>query len=437
MGFPPPGGFVLGKSGDHWPARSVSPDALWCEVITREVDVMTFARTTRAMVASMLVLLLGFLIPANAVAASPSTLVSRATTSDKVVALTFDFGSDAGNLSRILQILGDRGVKATFFATGQAAANYPSALRSVVTQGHEIGNHSYSHPYFTKLTSAQMTDELSRASTAIRNASGQAPKPYFRPPYGDYNSTVLQAAGNAGYTHTVMWTIDTVDWRGVSSTSIRDKVVNGVTPGSIVLMHVGGGATGTPDALPGMIDGLRSAGYRLVTVSQLLGSRPTQQTQYVVKPGDTLYRIASLYGVSVSALASANNITNTNLIHPNQVLVIPTGGGTPPTSTTRYTVQAGDTLYRIAARYGTTVTAIARANNITNTNLIRPGQVLVIPSGSSGSSGTTQVRYTVQSGDTLYRIAVRHGTTVTAIATANNITNPSLIRPGQVLLIPR
>lgn len=397
---------------------------------------MTFTRTARVSVVSLLVLLLGFLLPTNALAASPSILVSRATTSDKVVALTFDFGSDAGNLSRILQTLGDRGVKATFFATGQAATNNPAAVRSVVTQGHEIGNHSYSHPYFTQLTSAQMADELSRASTAIRNASGQAPKPYFRPPYGDYNSAVLQAAGNAGYTHTIMWTIDTVDWRGVSSASIRDKVVGGATPGTIVLMHVGGGATGTPDALPGMIDGLRANGYRLVTLSELMGARPSQQTQYVVKPGDTLYRIAGLYGVTVSALVSANNIANPNLIHPNQVLVIPTGGGTttPPSSTTRYTVQAGDTLYRIAARYGTTVTAIATANNITNPNLIRVGQVLVIP---SGSSGTTQVRYTVQPGDNLYRIALRYGTTVSAITTANNISDPNLIRVGQVLIIPR
>ncbi len=353
------------------------PTGPWGEISTREVDVMTFTRTIRVTVVSLLVLLLGLLLPANAVAASPSALVSRATTSDKVVALTFDFGSDPGNVSRILQVLADRGVKSTFFATGAAAANHPDAVRSVVAQGHEIGNHSYSHPYFTQLTAAQMTDDLARASAAIRHATGQAPKPYFRPPYGDYNAAVLQAVGDAGYTHTIMWTIDTVDWRGISSAAIRDKVVSGATPGTIVLMHVGGGATGTPDALPGMIDGLRSAGYRLVTVSELLGARPTQQTQYVVKPGDTLYRIANLYGVTVSAIVAANNIADPNLIHPNQVLVIP-ADGTPPTSTTRYTVQPGDTLYRIAARYGTTVTAIATANNITDPNLIRPGQVLII-----------------------------------------------------------
>lgn len=339
---------------------------------------MTPAHKKHASWVTLVLLFLGLLLPPDASAASPSALVSRVTTSSKVMALTFDFGSDAGNVSRILQVLADRGVTSTFFATGEAAANYPSVVKSVVTQGHELGNHSYSHPYFTKLTSAQMGDELARAATAIRTATGQAPKPLFRPPYGDYNAAVLQAVGNAGYPHTIMWTIDTVDWQGVSSAAIRDKVLSRAAPGAIVLMHVGGGATGTPDALPGMIDGLRAAGYQLVTISQLLGATPTGQTQYVVKPGDTLYRIAGLYGVTVSAIVAANNLANPNLIYPNQILVIPTSAP-PPTTTTRYTVQAGDTLFRIAARFGTTVTALVTANKIADPNLIKVGQVLIIP----------------------------------------------------------
>ena len=188
---------------------------------------------------------------------------------------------------------------------------------------------------------------------------------------------MLQAVGNAGYGQTIMWSIDTADWQGLSSTAVRDRVLNGASPGAIALMHVGGGATGTPGALPGMITGLRAAGYQLVTISQLLGAAPTGQTQYVVKPGDTLYKIASLYGVSVSAIVAANNLVNPNLIYPNQVLVIP--ASTPTTSTLRYTVQAGDTLYRIATKYGVSVSAIVAANNIADPNLIRPGQVLIIP----------------------------------------------------------
>ncbi len=393
---------------------------------------MASARKHSAAMVTLLALLLSLLLPTGASAASPSVVVSRATTSAKVMALTFDFGSDAGNVSRILQVLSDYGVKSTFFATGQAATNFPDAVRSVVAQGHEIGNHSYSHPYFTGLTAAQMNDELSRASTAIRTATGQSPKAFFRPPYGDYNAAVLQAVGNAGYGQTIMWSIDTADWQGLSSTAVRDRVLNGASPGAIALMHVGGGATGTPGALPGMITGLRAAGYQLVTISQLLGAAPTGQTQYVVKPGDTLYKIASLYGVSVSAIVAANNLVNPNLIYPNQVLVIP--ASTPTTSTLRYTVQAGDTLYRIAAKYGVTVSAIVATNNIADPNLIYPGQELVIP---ASAPATSTLRYTVQAGDTLYRIATNYGVSVSAIVAANNIADPNLIRPGQVLIIPQ
>lgn len=405
---------------------------------------MTTSRKSSVALLSILTLVLAFIWPTAATAASPSQLVSRVATSNKVIALTFDFGSDPGNANQILQILKDHGVKSTFFATGAAATNHPSIIRSVVDQGHEVGNHSYSHPYFTQLTSAQIADQISRTDSAIRAAIGQDPKPLFRPPYGDYNSAMLQAVGNAGYPHTIMWSVDTVDWQGNSSAAIRDRVLNGASPGGIVLMHVGGGASGTPGALPGMITGLRNAGYELVTVSQLLGAPSTGQTQYVVKPGDTLSRIANTYGVSVAAIAAANGITNVNLIYPNQVLIIPRGSTTPPPTTppptgeTRYTVKAGDTLYRIAANHGTTVNAIASANSISNPNLIRVGQVLVIP-GSSPSTPppTSQTRYTVQPGDTLYRIAIRHGTTVNAIVMANNIANPNLIRPNQVLIIPR
>src|SRR3990170_8740856 len=233
---------------------------------------MRSARKLGVTLAALLALLLGLFVPSGAGAASPSILVSRGATSAKVMALTFDIGSDVANVSRILTVLADHGVKSTFFATGEAATRYPAAVRSVIASGHEIANHSYSHPAFTGLTAAQIASELSRAATAIRGATGQAPRPYFRPPYGDYNAAVLRAVGDAGYGHTVMWTIDTVDWQGLSSTAIRDRVVSRAVPGAIVLMHVGAGASGTPGALPGMIASLRAAGYQFVTISQLLGA---------------------------------------------------------------------------------------------------------------------------------------------------------------------
>jgi peptidoglycan/xylan/chitin deacetylase (PgdA/CDA1 family)/LysM repeat protein len=393
-------------------------------------------------VASVLALLSAVVVPAGAVAASPSILVSRVTTSNKLIALTFDIGSDVTNVPRILDVLADHGVKSTFFATGQAATNYPAALRTVVAHGHELGNHSYSHPSFPSLTNVQIADQLSRAAAAIRNTTGRAPRPYFRPPFGAYDARVLQAVGDAGYGHTIMWTIDTVDWRGRTSTVIRDTVLTRASPGAIVLMHVGAGAPGTPGALPGMIAGLKAAGYRLVTVSQLLGAAPSGQTVHVVKPGETLYRIAVNYGVTVAAIVAANRIANPSLIAAGQTLVIPTAAPptTPPTgSPVRYTVKSGDTLYRIAVNHGVTVAAMMAANGITDPNLIRPGQVLVIPTSAPPNTPppASPSHYTVKSGDTLYRIAVNHGVTVAAIMAANGITNPNVIRPGQVLTIPR
>ena len=164
-------------------------------------------------------------------------------------------------------------------------------------------------------------------------------------------------------------------------------------------------------------------------------------TYYTVRWGDTLYSIARRHGATVQAIAQASGISNTSFIRVGQVLCIPTGEAPPPPPTPPsdgyYTVQRGDTLSSIARRYGTTVQAIAQANQIYNPSLIHVGQVLLIPSGGTPippSSG--DVYYTVQRGDNLYSIARRYGATVWAIVVANNISNPSRIYAGQVLLIP-
>ncbi|WP_211654735.1 LysM peptidoglycan-binding domain-containing protein [Planococcus alpniumensis] len=370
--------------------------------------------------------------------AAASTYVTKGNTTSKVVALTFDDGSDGTNINKILDILKTNNVKATFFLTGSGINHHPSWIRNIANAGHQVGNHSYSHPDFTKISIAAMQSELARTETAYKNVTGKSTKPIFRAPFGASNATVLKGVGDAGYTHTIQWNIDTIDWRGLSSTEITNKVVNNIVPGSIVLMHTGAGASGTPGALPGMISKLKAKGYKFVTVSELLKLPPTSGATYTVKAGDTLYSIAKKYNVTVAALAKANNITNYNLIRVGQVLVIPgTTAPTPPPSTTvKYTVKAGDTLYSIASKYNTTVAAIASANKITNTNLISVGQVLIIPVKQAPPPVTT-VKYTVKAGDTLYSIARKYNTTVTAIAKANNITNVNAIRVGQVLIIPR
>ena len=123
-----------------------------------------------------------------------------------------------------------------------------------------------------------------------------------------------------------------------------------------------------------------------------------------------------------------NNISNPNLIYPGQVLIIrESGGSTPPSGTTTYTVQRGDTLSEIAERFGTTVSALVLANNIADRDRIYPGQVLIIPAGGCVDN------YIVQRGDTLSEIAERFGTTVARLASLNNIRNTDRIYIGQVL----
>jgi murein DD-endopeptidase MepM/ murein hydrolase activator NlpD len=182
---------------------------------------------------------------------------------------------------------------------------------------------------------------------------------------------------------------------------------------------------------------------------------------YIVKRGDSLFRIARSFGVSQTRLASYNNLDNPSLIFPGQTLHIPTSDMSPsppkpdplPVSGNVYVVQRGDVLYRIARRFGVTVQALVAANNIADPQRIYPGTILEIPDSSGAQPASTptpaptptstpsppadgQTTYTVQRGDSLHRIARRFGLTVEALARANQLQNWWLIYPGQVLLIP-
>ncbi|SHJ64508.1 LysM peptidoglycan-binding domain-containing protein [Parasporobacterium paucivorans] len=386
-------------------------------------------------------IILTLILPSQIFAAEPSQLITKGSTSGKMVALTFDDGDDGGSIPEILQILSANGIKATFFLTGKAVSHHPEWIQAIVNQGHAIGNHSYSHPYFTQLTAEQMRAELDQTEAIVRNYTGQSTKPLFRPPYGAYNSTILQVVGDAGYTKTIYWTIDTLDWKGISASEITQRVLGNITPGAIVLMHVGSGAVNTPTALPGIISSLKASGYQFVTVPQILAGAAGAQT-YVVKSGDTLWKISTMYGVSIQQIVVANNIMNANLIYVGQVLTIPGTVVQPPVTPstgTSYTVKSGDTLTRIAGIYRVTVQQLVTANNIVNANLIYVGQVLVIPGTGSPSvpvTPSTGKTYTVKSGDTLWKISTLYGVTIQAIASANSITNVNLIYVNQVLVIP-
>ncbi len=199
-----------------------------------------------------------------------STVINKVNTSSKVVALTFDDCYSSSNVNAILSILQANGIKATFFIVGDAAANSPSIVRAIDNAGMEIGNHSYTHASYTSLSYSSMQNDLSRTENVISSITGESTRPLFRPPGGAYNSSVLSAVGDAGYSRTIMWNIDTNDWRGYSASYIYSTVVNNISPGSIVLMHALSTAPNTKYALQDIIDTLTSRGYSFTTVSGLL-----------------------------------------------------------------------------------------------------------------------------------------------------------------------
>jgi len=162
----------------------------------------------------------------------------------------------------------------------------------------------------------------------------------------------------------------------------------------------------------------------------------------VVRWGDTLFSIAAQFGVTVEAIKSANGLSSDTIL-VGQQLIIPVASSpstlapAPGGSTTVHIVQPGETLFRIALRYNTTVEAIAQANGISNPWFIYPGQQLTVPLGPAGSVPPSPRRtYVVQPGDTLYTIALRFNTTVETLMVLNNLSNANLLHEGQVLQLP-
>jgi len=177
----------------------------------------------------------------------------------------------------------------------------------------------------------------------------------------------------------------------------------------------------------------------LVPLSLVAQPAYAQGQVHVVQRGETLSSIAARYGTTAQAIARVNGLRNLNYIYAGQRLTIRAGGGRSTATGGAYVVRAGDTLWSIAARHGTTVNAVVQANGLANANRIYAGQRLIIP-GSGSSVGASQTSsggtYVVRRGDTLASIAYRHGTTVWTIANANGLANPNYIYPGQRLRIP-
>jgi peptidoglycan/xylan/chitin deacetylase (PgdA/CDA1 family) len=197
----------------------------------------------------------------------------RAPGTPNLVALTFDAGSDAAAVYSILKTLKAHDARATFFLTGAFCQQFPKEAKAIADAGMELGNHSQTHPRFTRLSEKQIQQQLEASEAAIQKVCGRGGKPLFRFPYGDSDKRTRQAVANAGF-QPIYWTLDSLDSVGKpKSAEFIAKRINGkIQGGYITLMHVS--SVGSAEALPQIFAHLEERGLKVVPVSELLLSAP-------------------------------------------------------------------------------------------------------------------------------------------------------------------
>ncbi|TQR14232.1 polysaccharide deacetylase family protein [Psychrobacillus soli] len=190
-------------------------------------------------------------------------------TEEKVIALTFDDGPHSTYTTQILDLLAQYDAKATFFVIGERAEKMPDIILKMGQAGHEIANHTYSHPY--NITSEKLKDELEKTNEIIHDITGSYPL-FYRPVGGSYDDSIINTAVENGY-RVVMWSWhqDTKDWTSPGVDKIVSTVLSGAKPGNIVLFHdAGGDRSQTVKALEEILPELEKQGYEFVTISELL-----------------------------------------------------------------------------------------------------------------------------------------------------------------------
>jgi len=187
-------------------------------------------------------------------------------TSEKKLAISFDAAWGADRTERLLEILKKHNVKTTFFLTGIWVQEYPEMVKKIAAAGHEIGNHSSTHPHCAALSPKEIAKEIQETEEMIYNLTGKRTR-LFRPPFGEYNNKVIKTAESLGY-QVVQWSVDSLDWMDIGKEQIIERVLKQAHPGAIVLFH--NNAKYTPDALPVILEHLQEQGYKIVPISELL-----------------------------------------------------------------------------------------------------------------------------------------------------------------------
>jgi len=183
------------------------------------------------------------------------------------IAMTFDDGPSPETTPRLLDILKQRNIKATFFMIGQNAERNPAIVKRILAEGHEIGNHSWTHPQLSKLSDDRVTEEINKTQNAIKDASGYTPV-LMRPPYGAITARQKDWIEKQFGLNVIIWSVDPFDWKRPGASVIEERILAGARPGAIVLSH--DIHKQTVDAMPATLDALAAKGFKFVTVSQLI-----------------------------------------------------------------------------------------------------------------------------------------------------------------------
>lgn len=187
-------------------------------------------------------------------------------TPEKKIAITIDGVWGAERTPRLLDIFAKNNVRITFFFGGYWVEKYPDVLKTIVAKGHEIGNHTYTHPHCNSLGREQLRNELRSTSDLIEKITGKRPR-FFRPPFGEYNNQLIEVCKEEQL-QVIQWSIDSLDWKEPGVHFIVKRVLDNVKPGAIILMHNNG--VHTPDALEILVPRLIQMGYKIVPLSELV-----------------------------------------------------------------------------------------------------------------------------------------------------------------------
>ncbi len=210
--------------------------------------------------------------------ATPAISYSAVHVQQPIIAMTFDDGPSEKLTPELLDLLAERHIHATFFVIGQNAQDHPEILQRALKEGHEIGNHSWSHPAFGKMRDEAVRNELRKTDQAIQMAIGKRPV-LMRPPYGSITTRQKQwIHSEFGYS-IILWDVDPLDWKRPGPSVVANRIVRQTRAGSIILAH--DIHPGTIKAMPAVFDQLRAKGFQFVTVSELISLGKPMPAQHV------------------------------------------------------------------------------------------------------------------------------------------------------------